>query len=257
MEQGWIKLHRGMLSWEWYDDHNTFRLFLHLLLNANHKEKKWRGNNINAGERITSYGHLAKETGMSVQSVRTSLNKLKSTHELTIKTTPNFTLIKVNNWDKYQVTNTLANKRSTNDQQTINNKQECKNEKKNTGAKAPITFKNMKTTDNEEVYYVEEETKTPKKYLNRKKLYSRLAIYYQGISGQTGDVLRYYKDIKELVDLADPLYKDDEDKEGGVEAEVRGRIDVAAKYYKTKNHKEWGLNAVIKNWDKILNEWSK
>ena len=38
---GWIKIHRQILEWEWYSDTNTFRVFLHLLLKANHKEKKY------------------------------------------------------------------------------------------------------------------------------------------------------------------------------------------------------------------------
>ena len=41
---GWIKLHRNILQWEWWDDRNTRDLFLVALLLANHKEKKmaWR-----------------------------------------------------------------------------------------------------------------------------------------------------------------------------------------------------------------------
>ena len=28
MQQGWIKIHRQLTEWEWYDDLNTFRLFI-------------------------------------------------------------------------------------------------------------------------------------------------------------------------------------------------------------------------------------
>ena len=31
---GWIKLHRSTTEWEWYSDHNTTRLFIHLLING-------------------------------------------------------------------------------------------------------------------------------------------------------------------------------------------------------------------------------
>lgn len=37
--EGWISLYRKILNWEWYSDANTFRLFIHLLLQANHEEK--------------------------------------------------------------------------------------------------------------------------------------------------------------------------------------------------------------------------
>lgn len=46
---GWIKLHRQLLTWEWYDEPNTLRLFLHLLLKANIEPKEWRGTMIQPG----------------------------------------------------------------------------------------------------------------------------------------------------------------------------------------------------------------
>jgi len=126
---GWIKLYRSMLDWEWYDDKNTLVLFIHLMLVANHKEKKWRGNIVKAGQKITSYSNLSAETGLTIQQIRTSLKKLKSTHEITLKTTSKFSLITLNNWQTYQSDNTQSNTRATIKQQSNNNKQECKNEK--------------------------------------------------------------------------------------------------------------------------------
>ena len=87
------------------------------------------GQTIKRGQRLTSYSHLAEETSLSIQNVRTSLSKLKSTHELTIKTSSKNTIITVLNYDQHQETNTPTNKRLTNNQQTTNNKQECKKEK--------------------------------------------------------------------------------------------------------------------------------
>ena len=57
--QGWIKLHRKFLKWEWYDDINTSRFFLHCLFRANHKDKKWRGTMIKRGQFISSLSKLA------------------------------------------------------------------------------------------------------------------------------------------------------------------------------------------------------
>ncbi len=82
---GWIKLHRGLIDWEWYDDINTSRLFIHCLLKANHKDKKWRGLDINRGEFWTSLDTLSDETGLSKKCVRTSLERLKGTGELADK----------------------------------------------------------------------------------------------------------------------------------------------------------------------------
>ena len=129
---GWIKIHRQILEWEWYSDTNTFRVFLHLLLKANHKEKRYRGMDLKVGTVITSRDILALETGLSVRQVRTSLDKLKTTNELTIKTSSQGTIIEVVNYAKYQLTtNETTNERPTNDQQTTTNKnvKKEKNEK--------------------------------------------------------------------------------------------------------------------------------
>lgn len=152
MKQGWIKLHRGFTDWEWYQDANATRLFLHLLLTANHKQAKWKGNTVGRGQLITSRDHLAQELGMTIQVVRTSLLKLKKAENVTIESTNRFTLITVCNYDTYQSedapTNTPTNKPLTGDQQTTNkplttnkndkNKKNEKNEKKQTGGKPSI-----------------------------------------------------------------------------------------------------------------------
>lgn len=119
---GWIKIHRQILDWEWYSDTNTFRVFLHLLLKANHKEKKYRGMDLKIGTIITSRDILSLETGLSVRQIRTSLDKLKMTNELTIKTSSQGTIIQVVNYKKYQLTtNELTNERPLNDHQTTTN----------------------------------------------------------------------------------------------------------------------------------------
>jgi len=52
--EGFIKIHRKLLEWEWYDDNNVKVLFLHLLLKANYKDKKYRGETLKAGTVLTS-----------------------------------------------------------------------------------------------------------------------------------------------------------------------------------------------------------
>ena len=55
---------------------------------------------------------------MTESQVRTSLEKLESTNEITIKTTKSFSVIQVQNWDKYQETiaNKVSNQSPTNRQ---------------------------------------------------------------------------------------------------------------------------------------------
>lgn len=118
MTQGWIKLHRGFTKFEWYQDANTMRVFLHLLITANHKKAKWQGNTIGRGQLITSRGHLSRDLGMTVQVVRTSLAKLEKTENITIKTTSKFTLLSICNYDTYQSEGS-ENNQQVNQQLTI------------------------------------------------------------------------------------------------------------------------------------------
>lgn len=127
MSQGWICLHRQMLEWEWYSDVNTTRLFIHCLLKANHKEKRWQGKVIPRGSFITGRNVLAEETGLTVRQIRTALDKLKSTNNIAIKSTNKNSLVTVINYESYQDNNEVAtskptrsrpNERQTDDQPT-------------------------------------------------------------------------------------------------------------------------------------------
>lgn len=111
--EGYIKLHRKIIDWEWYTDVNTKCLFLHLMLMANHSDQKWRGETIKKGEFVTSLSHLSVQTGLSVQQVRTSLKKLQKTGDVTIKTTNKNTVIMVVKYDFYQSDKQIKNKQNT------------------------------------------------------------------------------------------------------------------------------------------------
>jgi len=129
-QQGWIKLHRQILEWEWYSDNNCFRVFLHLLLKANHKEKRFKGIELKVGSIVTSRDLLARETGLSSQQVRTALNKLISTNEITSVTSSQGTILQIVSYEKYQIaTNEITNEQPTSNQQSTTNKN-VKKEKK-------------------------------------------------------------------------------------------------------------------------------
>lgn len=133
--QGYIKLFRKFTEWEWYNNINVKVLFIHLLLNANHKEKQWQGIKIDKGQILTSLEHLSREIGLTVQQTRTALTKLKSTCEITSKSTNQYTLITLVNWRKYQldkekITNEITSD-VTNEQQTDNKRITTNNNDKN------------------------------------------------------------------------------------------------------------------------------
>ena len=120
---GWIKLHRQILEWEWYSDNNCFRVFLHLLLKANHKEKRFKGIELKVGSIVTSRDLLARETGLSSQQVRTALNKLISTNEITSVTSSQGTILQIVSYEKYQIaTSEITNEQPTDNQRVTTNK---------------------------------------------------------------------------------------------------------------------------------------
>ena len=98
----WIKIDRNILRWGWYKDNNTKALFIHLLLMANIKPNMFMGVQIGRGELATSYKSLSEQTGMSVQNVRTALNHLKLTGEITSSQHSKFSVISIVNYDLYQ-----------------------------------------------------------------------------------------------------------------------------------------------------------
>ena len=135
--QGYIKLYRSLLNWDWFQDANTFRVFIYCLLKANREPKKWQGIDIKQGQFITSYEKIASDLNIGVQSVRTSIKKLNLTGELTNKTTSRYSMITVKNWVRYQETNKQTNNQLTINQQTTNkqlttnkNKENQKNQEK-------------------------------------------------------------------------------------------------------------------------------
>lgn len=103
---GWIKLHRKMGEWEWYDHIPTFRVFMHLLIHANYADTKWRGYVVGRGEYMTSYRKLADETGLSLKQTRTAIGNLEKTGETSLKTARigahQFTIVTICNYDTYQ-----------------------------------------------------------------------------------------------------------------------------------------------------------
>ena len=119
MLEGWIKLHRKIGEWEWHDNPVVLSLFIHLLIMASQKDSEWHGEKIGKGSVVTTIALLAKTTGLSVQNIRTAIKLLKSTNNLTNKTTNKYTVISINNFSNYQqLTRTLTNNQQTTNKQT-------------------------------------------------------------------------------------------------------------------------------------------
>ncbi|MDD3003792.1 hypothetical protein [Flavobacterium sp.] len=95
INNGFVKLPRTILEWEWYDHPDVFRIYIHLLIKVNYAPARWRGMDILEGEHITSTAKLSEELNMSEFKVRESLSKLEKTGFLKKTTTNKFTKLKL------------------------------------------------------------------------------------------------------------------------------------------------------------------
>lgn len=118
---GWIKLYRELKSksiWQLSSPQHKVVLITILLL-ANHEENKWewKGEQYTCkpGQLITSLNSLARECGegVTIQNVRTALERFEKFGFLTNLSTKTGRLITVVNWEKYQGSDYVINKSSS------------------------------------------------------------------------------------------------------------------------------------------------
>ena len=137
LQKGFIALHRSLLSWGWHDDPSTGWLFVNLILMANHYPSEWKGITIERGQLVTGRKALANQTGLSERQIRTALEHLKTTGEVSIKSTNKYSVITIVNYGKFQdvsetatskTPNILTSNRPATDQQPTTKKQ-CNNDK--------------------------------------------------------------------------------------------------------------------------------
>lgn len=116
MNGNYIKINRSILEWEWYQNINTCRVFLHMLLKANWKDARFEGKVIPRGSFVSSYSKLAEECSLTINEVRTAVKHLILTGEITSKPHAKFSVFTVKNYDSYQE----VNKQITSSSQAIN-----------------------------------------------------------------------------------------------------------------------------------------
>ncbi len=99
---GYVKISRKIMKWGWYRDGSTCRLFLHMILKANWKDGEYQGVPVPRGAFASTYQELAQELGLSVKNIRTAMEHLKKTGEVTVNRHSKFSMFKINNYCKYQ-----------------------------------------------------------------------------------------------------------------------------------------------------------
>ena len=147
MNEGWIKLHRRFLKWEWFELSEMIKLFIYFLLKANFEDKNWKGIEVKRGQFITGRKQLSAELQMSEQKIRTCIERLKSTNEITMQSTNKYSIVTVLNYDSYQLLN--------NDQQPA--KQPATQPTSNQPATTTKNIKNIKEEETANFYELEKQ----------------------------------------------------------------------------------------------------
>lgn len=185
MSKGFIKIHRSILDWEWYQESKTVHIFLHLLLNTNYKTKKWQGMEINRGEFITSLSSISQDTGLTISEVRTRLGRLENTGEIQKRSTNKYTRIRMCNYSEYQDRDS-KNKGEKSTNILTNNNTTMKHRKEQ---RTPQTNHNQITTTNKD--NKREETKSANQ--DSPEEYLKLSLSFHKQQKENGF---YHKDFK-------------------------------------------------------------
>ena len=132
----WVKLYRKIEQWRWYTHPKMVHLLIHFLIKA----KAILSGNDFTFQLETSYNLLSKETGISVQSVRTCIKKMQSSGviEFLPSSTNLFSTIRVCNYENYQVTNKI---RGITDNR-------CYGDKGTISGELDVDFENIKKSTN-------------------------------------------------------------------------------------------------------------
>lgn len=141
--QGWIKLHRELMDKPiWISstpEQKSILITLLMMANYYENEWEWQGEQYIAkpGEFVTSLQSIVNNAGkgISIQNVRTALNRFEKYGFLTSKSTNKNRLITIVNWELYQGTsnedNKKSNKQLTSNQQAANKQLTTNKESKN------------------------------------------------------------------------------------------------------------------------------
>ena len=120
--EGYILIWRKLQDTSFYKNSYTLHLALHLLMKANHQDKKIVFNGeeveIKRGQAIVGRKTLALETGISEGTLYDKLKILKKCDFINIKSNNRFSIITITNYESYQNPN---NKKQQQKQQPANN----------------------------------------------------------------------------------------------------------------------------------------
>ncbi len=239
---GWVKLHRSILDWEWFDDPNTFRVFIYLILKANVEDKKWRGKLIKRGSLFTSLDTISKEMNLTINKLRTSLKKLETTGQITSEGCSTGRIITILSYEKHQNNNKRVTSETTseptsettseNSEQALDNAGENQQRRENITSEITSQITSKPTT-----------TKEVKEEKNNRS--PAAPVFDFSITGMTSDQVSELEKIR---------------KQNGAGAITQRIADGLAQEFRLAQSKGYSIDALLtemagRNWKYLKAEW--
>jgi len=97
-----VKLDRNLATWRWFKNPKTVVVWIWLIINANIEDHDFERETIHRGEIATSRKAISTATGLTENEVRTALDHLKSTGEITSRTRSKYQVISILRYNDYQ-----------------------------------------------------------------------------------------------------------------------------------------------------------
>jgi hypothetical protein len=97
-----VKLDRNLLKWRWFQHPKTLAVWIWLIMKANVEDHDFEKETIHRGEVATSRRRISADTGLTEREVRTALEHLKSTGEVSVRIRPKYQVISIPEYSKYQ-----------------------------------------------------------------------------------------------------------------------------------------------------------
>lgn len=130
---------------------NCFLIYQYITLSANWEQKRWKDLYIEPGELVCSYGSIAKEVGLTISQVRSSIGALINAHYITQTTHERYQVIRVVN---YQVERTSVKSKSHEPQHESQHESHTNNAQNIATTKEDKNIRNNRPADFVSIYSV-------------------------------------------------------------------------------------------------------
>jgi len=92
---------REIFDWRWFKKPKTAHIFIYLLLAANFENHDFEDTIIKRGQYACTQERLSAETGLTLKEVRTALDSLKKTGDISIDTSRGYSIITISEYERY------------------------------------------------------------------------------------------------------------------------------------------------------------